>query len=129
MVTTSDNSYRPPVESNKAGAEADAEVKAFRWRSIPAGLSWCVSLLLGVGSIFWLGALCVAIYEHSDDDLGNFHIAAVYMATALLTASVLHFISGRKWVAGKWGTAILLNAASLGVFPGTGVVLEPYLIP
>jgi hypothetical protein len=86
-------------------------------------------LLLAIGGIFWLGALCVAIYRYSEDDLGNFHFAAVYMATALLTASILHFISGRKWMAGRWGVAILLNTVSLGVFPGTGIVLEPYLIP
>jgi hypothetical protein len=134
MAGSNDNPYRPPAEAKKAEIDSAADSLAkwfrytltakrvFRWRYIPAGLSWCVSLLWGLTSIYVL--FLFAIEPGLASLFGLSFILC--LAAALLVGSILHFFAGRKWVAGKWGTAILSNAASVGVFPGTVFLLQLY---
>ncbi len=135
MTETETNPYKPPVvfDTSRSGRtieSADNEVarpvRSFRWRTIPAALSWFVSAALFVLFLVW--SFEAFISAGSDDDDRRIDIVAACTIVTLLTASILNFVSGRRWLAKKWRLALALHGASALLVFGTVTLLKHFML-
>jgi hypothetical protein len=103
--------------------------RGFRWRVIPAALSWCVGgvviLALPIGIYQNFGAF----FPDVDADWTGRMLSYASMATipVLLAAGLMNLLAGFRWVGGRWGVALILNALAYGVM-GLPEVMQTYAI-
>lgn len=102
------NPYDAPRETSEPRAAVEAPKLGFRWRLLPAILSWAL------GGFFLL-SLPLGVYVFSQKLLERVALPYLLMPVVsfvfVLTAGLCWILAGRRWLRGHWWQAILLDLA------------------
>jgi hypothetical protein len=117
MAESEQNPYRSPAAGEANPVTEPARLSAsgrqptlrFRWRIIPASVSfiYCFSLL--VSGCIWV--FQVLRYYFSEDMEWKFALNLTAMTAAIWIACVLGYKGGRNWMSGNWFAALSCNVA------------------
>ena len=95
-----------PYQSTILDTGEDVTVRRFRWRTIPAGLSFFVAAMLFIVGVFWLYQF-FAESPNRSEFLGSWLIGA--MTLVLFSSALLNLVAGQCWIAGRWMSALTCN--------------------
>jgi hypothetical protein len=102
---------KEPVGRKRIPSEENVVKKPFRWRVIPASISWLVG-------VFCLVILPMALYNNWDSLAVNFDrelpwilwdIAMLSLFPLTLAYGVSFICAGNRWMKGRWASAISLD--------------------
>lgn len=137
MKDQSEDPYSPPVRADNASPERDAEQteasskpSRFRWRMIPATLSWFIAVTLALVCVMWAYET-VAVFQGQGLDQDGEPIVnqlgiGVSVTTVLFAACVLNGFAGFRWLRGRWVSAIAVNVSSFVVVIATMELLHRF---
>ena len=114
------NPYKSPTNRDQTApprvdSAPERIYRRFRWRVIPACISWCLGGL-------WLLAVPVGVYNNWKYLTIDFEaplswvlldVLMLALFPIMLAAGLSFFLAGNRWMKGRWGSAIALNVVPL----------------